>query len=253
MEFQNVHVAISGGTGGLGQCVSTAFLAQGATVYSSYVNDHEVENLPQELQSDRFHTQKVDLTDEAAVQTWLNAIPDLKVMINIAGGFAMAPFEDTSLQDWHAMMHMNLDTAFLTSRTALSIFRQNDFGRIINIGAFAATQRMGGMTAYKVSKAAVIHMTESLAEETLQDGITVNAVLPTIMDTATNRAAMPDADFSTWIPLACVADTILHLAKTESWPITGACIPIRGKNEKHPQKYAHKHQTHALISSQNFA
>jgi len=133
---------------------------------------------------------------------------------------------ELTFADWSHMFNMNLNTCFLTSREALRSFDQH--GRIINVAAFAASKIMGGMGAYTASKNAVIHLTGVLAEESLAQKITVNAVLPTIMDTPANRAAMPDADVTTWVPLENVAHTILFLAEDQSWHITGACIPLRG-------------------------
>lgn len=224
-----LKVVVTGGTGALGRAVCLAFLNQGAQVFSSYILDSELENLPEQMQGESFVPQKVDLTQEEQVQSWLQGIGGFRVLVNVAGGFAMGEVKDTSLKDWHHQIRMNLDTCFLTSREAVRIMEQEAYGRIINIAAFAALVRSGGLTAYKVAKAGVIQLTESMAEETLSSNITVNAILPTIMDTPGNRKAMPEADFSTWAPLESVADCIAYLSQPTSWPITGALVPLRGK------------------------
>jgi NAD(P)-dependent dehydrogenase (short-subunit alcohol dehydrogenase family) len=224
-----LKVVVTGGTGALGQAISQAFLQQGAKIFSSYIDDRELERLPDALKTDDFVCEKVDLTNESAVQAWIQGIGSFRVLVNVAGGFAMGSVEETSLSDWHHQLRMNLDTCFLTSREAVKVFKNEAYGRIINIAALAAQNRFGGMTAYKVSKAGVIHLTESLAEETLTTNITVNAILPAIMDTPANREAMPEADFSAWAPLESVASCIAYLAQPDSWPITGALIPLRGK------------------------
>jgi len=229
MSFAKKTVVVTGGTGALGQVVCEAFLAQGANVHSRYIEERELGYLPAALTgSDRFHTARVQLDDEAQVSAWLEGIGSFDVVVNIAGGFAMNPFVETSLADWRRMFDMNLTSVFLTSRQALRHFQGKANGRVITIGAFAAARKAGGMAAYTTSKAAVIHLTEVLAEETLASGITVNAILPTVMDTPANRKAMPDADVASWVPPRAVADTILFLCRDESWPITGACIPLRG-------------------------
>lgn len=224
-----LKVVVTGGTGALGRAVCSAFLEQGATVFSSYILDQELDSLPEPMKSNQFVATKVDLTSEEAVKTWIEGIGSFRVLVNVAGGFAMGNVKDTSFKDWQHQLRMNLDTCFLMCREALVKMEKEPYGRIINIGAFAALNRMGGLTAYKVAKAGVIQLTESLAEETLTSNITVNAILPTLMDTPANRRAMPDADFTTWTTVESVAECIAHLAQPSSWPITGALIPFRGK------------------------
>lgn len=228
MIFENKTIVVTGGTGALGRAVCKAFLDRGAVVHSSYIVEEELKSLPDDLDHhDQFHTHKVDLTDEAAVSAWMSGLGKVNVLANIAGGFAMGGINDISLKDWQHMQNMNLTTCFLTSREALKVMDPGH-GRIINVASFAACQRTGGMAAYTTSKAAVISLTEAIAEETLTQNITVNAVLPTIMDTPGNRAGMPDADFATWVPVENVANTMVFLADENSWHITGACIPLRG-------------------------
>lgn len=217
-------------TGALGSAISSAFLEQGnCMVHSSYINKLELEHLPDNLKNNpEFKTTAVDLLDENAVAKWFKSINSVDVLINVAGGFAMGKFSETTLANWQKMFHLNVDTCFLTSREALRRMDGSEYGRIINVGSFAATRGVAGMTSYTASKAAVIKLTEDLAEETLASKITVNSVLPTTMDTPANRAAMPDADTTQWVPVANVAHTVLFLAAIESWHITGACIPLRG-------------------------
>ncbi|CAM2010272.1 SDR family oxidoreductase [Acanthopleuribacter pedis] len=229
MSFENKKVVVTGGTGAVGRAVCEAFLKAGADVYSSFVVDAELENLSPALsESDRFHTEKVDLTDERSVATWYANIGRPDVVANIAGGFSMGPFAEISSEDWQKMQAVNLTTCFLSCREALRKMDPNGHGRIINVAAWAAVGRTGGMAAYTTAKSGVISLTEALAEETLLQKITVNAVLPTIMDTPANREAMPDADFDAWVPTANVAETILFLSGESAWHITGAAVPLRG-------------------------
>ena len=229
MSFDSRSVVVTGGTGALGRAVCKAFLERGADVFSSNLLEREVKSLDGALRDHpKFHLQRVDLTSEEEVAAWFASLGRLDVLVNVAGGFAMGTVAETAYGDWRFQQEMNLNTVFLTSRAALACMNPETGGRIINIAAYAATKKIGGMAAYTVSKAGVIHFTEALAEETLETKITVNALLPTIMDTPANRSAMPDADWKKWVPLETVAATILFLAGEEAWPITGACIPLRG-------------------------
>lgn len=222
------HIAITGGTGGLGTAVVGAFLEQGDIVHASYIVDEERDNFEYK-DHDNITLTKVNLLDEGSVQEWFDGLPGCQVLVNIAGGFAMGPFQETTLKTWQHMMNLNLTTAFLTSRAAINRMLPENHGRIINIGAFAATNRTGGMAAYTASKAALLNFTQSLAEETITNDITVNAVLPTVMDTPGNRVAMPDADTRTWVKTENVARLITFLTAPESGDISGALIPIRGR------------------------
>jgi NAD(P)-dependent dehydrogenase (short-subunit alcohol dehydrogenase family) len=146
----------------------------------------------------------------------------------VAGGFAMGSVAETDLAMWRKMFDINLNSAFLCTRAALSHMDPARDGRIVNVGAFAARSAPTGLGAYTAAKAGVLQLTEVVAEETLTTRITVNAVLPTIMDTPGNRQAMPDAAFNRWVPVVDAARTILFLADAANWHITGACLPLRG-------------------------
>ncbi len=225
MSISGKKVWVTGGAGALGMAICKAFLAEDAAVWAL----DRGEGRSAELEgNDRFHFYKIDLTSEAEVIKLFSGIDAPDVLVNAAGGFSMAPLSQTSLEDWSHMQKINLTTVFLTCREAVKAMNPSKGGRIINVSSFAAEGRTGGMAAYTVSKGGVIALTQALAEETLSSNITVNAVLPTVMDTPANRNAMPDADFSTWVPLENVAATMMFLARDSSWHITGACIPVRG-------------------------
>jgi NAD(P)-dependent dehydrogenase (short-subunit alcohol dehydrogenase family) len=175
----------------------------------------------------------VDLTAPAdaaaAVEAAQRHLGSLDVLINIAGAFRWQTVADGDPATWDLMFAINLKTAVNTSRAALPFLRKSTAGRIVNIGANAATKAAAGMGAYTASKAGVHRLTESLAEELKSDGITVNAVLPSVIDTPANRADMPKADFSTWVTPAALAAVILFLASDEAQPITGALLPVVGR------------------------
>jgi NAD(P)-dependent dehydrogenase (short-subunit alcohol dehydrogenase family) len=174
----------------------------------------------------------VDLSDAAgatqAINAAHNALRGLDALINIAGSFRWQRIADGDSETWDLLYAINLKTAVNASRAALAHMRKSG-GRIINIGANAASKSGAGMGPYAASKTGVHRLTESLAEEVKDLGITVNAVLPSILDTPANRAAMPEADFSKWVTPQALANVILFLASDEASAVTGALLPVTGK------------------------
>ena len=175
----------------------------------------------------------IDLTDEAAVARLYDGVPNLWASIHLAGGFAMAPVGKTTKADLMKQVDLNLVTAFLSCRAAVNAMtRTGAGGRIVNVAARPALEwRAGaGMAAYTASKAAVAALTVALAEEVAKDGILVNAVAPSIMDTPANRAAMPQADYAAWPKVEEVAATILFLASPDNKVTRGGVVPVYGRS-----------------------
>ena len=174
----------------------------------------------------------VDLSDAAGATQAINAAHEglrgLDALINIAGSFRWQTIADGDSETWDLLYAINLKTAVNASRAALAHMR-NSGGRIINIGANAAAKSGAGMGPYAASKAGVHRLTESLAEEVKDLGITVNAVLPSILDTAANRTAMPEANFSKWVTPQALANVILFLASDAASAVTGALLPVTGQ------------------------
>jgi NAD(P)-dependent dehydrogenase (short-subunit alcohol dehydrogenase family) len=174
----------------------------------------------------------VDLSDAAGATQAINAahhgLRGLDALINIAGSFRWQTIADGDSETWDLLYAINLKTAVNASRAALAHMRKSG-GRIINIGANAASKSGAGMGPYAASKTGVHRLTESLAEEVKDLGITVNAVLPSILDTPANRAAMPQANFSKWVTPQALANVILFLASDEASAVTGALLPVTGK------------------------
>jgi NAD(P)-dependent dehydrogenase (short-subunit alcohol dehydrogenase family) len=174
----------------------------------------------------------VDLTDANAAKTAIDAVVAhfgrLDALLNIAGGFVWQTTDDAE-PAWAKMFALNLTTALNASRAALPHLKASAEGRIVNVGANAALKSAAGMGAYAASKAGVHRLTESLAEELKDTPVTVNAVLPSILDTAQNRKDMPDADPARWVAPADLAHVMLFLASPGSRAITGALIPVTGK------------------------
>lgn len=173
----------------------------------------------------------VNLTDEAAMQAAAAKIEAelgrLDGLVNIAGGFAWETVSEGSLATWDKLYAMNVKTALVTSRALLGLLRANK-GSIVNIGANAAAKAGTGMGAYAASKAGVARLTEALAEE-LKGEVRVNAVLPSIIDTPTNRTDMPDADFGSWVTAEELAKVIAFLLSDDASAVTGALLPVTGR------------------------
>jgi NAD(P)-dependent dehydrogenase (short-subunit alcohol dehydrogenase family) len=200
MTFANKTVVITGGTGALGTAVVSALIAQGARCVVPYVHAAEMQRFAHRGDKTVTLVAVQNLADEADVtKLYAQAGAPLWGSIHIAGGFAMGKVADT-------------DKALMPARAALE-------------------PRTGaGMSAYTIAKSGVAALTMALAEEVAKDGILVNAVAPSIMDTAANRASMPKADFAAWPKVEEVAATILHLASPDNRVTRGAIVPVYGKS-----------------------
>lgn len=218
-------VIVTGGFGVLGQAVAEAFAAQGDKVARL-----DFAPSPAKAIEGALDIGGVDLTDAAATQVALDQVVaahgGIDVLANIAGGFTWETLDGGNLDSWARMQAMNLTTAATITKLALAELGKSGQGRIINMGAGGAVKAGMGMGAYAASKAGVHKLTEALAEELSGNGVTVNAVLPSIIDTPTNRKDMPDADFTQWVQPAAIADVILFLASPAARGVTGALIPV---------------------------
>ena len=218
-------VIVTGGFGILGAAVAAAFARTGDKVaridFAPEARDPLVGALD---------IGGVDLTDAAATQSALDRVAaahgGIDVLVNVAGGFTWETLEGGSLASWARMQAMNLTTAATITQLALPQLKASAAGRVIGIGAGAAVKAGMGMGAYAASKSGVHRLTEALAEELAGTRVTVNAILPSIIDTPTNRADMPDADFATWVQPEAIADVIAFLASDAGRAVTGALIPV---------------------------
>jgi len=226
-SFTGKSVLITGGTGALGSAVAATLLQAGAICHVTWRSDKELSHFDL---ADKVQLHQLDAQSEDAVVKLYASLPDLWGSIHTIGGFAMAPVEKTSADDFNRMFQGNTLTTFLCCREAIKVMRQGGKGgRIVNVAARPAVVPTAGMTAYSTSKAAVASLTQSLAEEVKNDDILVNAVLPSVMDTPVNRKAIPNADFSKWPKVEEVAQAIRFLASTENALMTGALVPVYGK------------------------
>ncbi|HKS62746.1 MAG TPA: SDR family NAD(P)-dependent oxidoreductase [Xanthobacteraceae bacterium] len=233
MSYRDRHVVVTGGTGALGTAVVGALIEAGATCHVPYRSEDEAQRFPHRGSSRVSLVALGDLSDEAAVSRFYGGLSKLWASIHIAGGFAFAPIEKSDKALLMSQIESNLVSAYLCSREAIANFRRSGGGgRIVNIAARPALEPRSGasMTAYTASKAALAALTQALAEEVAKDGILVNAVAPSTMDTAANRKSMPKADFSLWPKVEEVAATILFLASPENAVTRGAIVPVYGKS-----------------------
>jgi NAD(P)-dependent dehydrogenase (short-subunit alcohol dehydrogenase family) len=224
---------IAGGTGALGGPVVQAFAAAGAAVTTSWVAERERDELAEALGqlAGSVRLEQADVTDPDAVARLCAAAAEaagrLDVLVQLVGGFAYAPVDETEPNTWHKMITLNATSTFLLAREAVKLMRPRRRGRIITVAAVPAVAAgAANMSAYAASKAAVLNLTQSLSKEVVADGITVNAIVPTIIDTAANRAAMPDQDTSTWLDPADMAGVILWLAGDAAGVVTGTAVML---------------------------
>jgi 3-oxoacyl-[acyl-carrier protein] reductase len=220
-------VVVTGASGALGKVVAEAALARGARIAGV---DHAAAQIPQT--ENRIELGGVDLSDAAEAKKAIDAIAAhfgrLDALINIAGGFAFETVAEGDPKTWQRLYALNVLTALNASRAALGHLTASGTGRIVNIGAMGALQAGTGMGPYAASKAGVHRLTEALAAE-WKGKITVNAVLPSTIDTPANRASMPQADFEKWVRPEELAEVILFLVSSGATGINGALIPVSGR------------------------
>lgn len=226
-DLDKRHVVVTGGSGALGTAVCEELLSRGATLHVPVYAPKELDRFAFR-DHDRVHVRLgLDLTVESTVENYYGELPELWASIQIAGGFAMAPYTDTSLDDFLELMNMNAVTCFLACREAVKAIRRSaGEGRLVNVASATATDPAGGLVAYSASKAVVASLTRGLAQELEGERIWVNAVSPTTIDTPRNREAMPKADFSKWSRPAGIAKTIAHLASPANEVARGAIVPV---------------------------
>ncbi len=223
---------VTGGTGALGQSVTLRFLRDGAAVSVPWIVPEEWESLKSRAGDGaaRLHGARVDGTDESAFSAFVADVlarsQRIDVLVNTVGGFAGGDLASTRIAEWRRMLDLNLTSAVIGCRAVLPAMRAARRGRIVNIASRAVVPPLGGFIAYTVSKSAVIALTQALAQEERPHGITVNAVLPSTMDTPANRSAMPDADRSGWVTTEAVADVIAYLVSDAAGAVSGATVAV---------------------------
>ena len=223
---------VTGGSGALGQSVVLRFLHDGGSVAVPWIVPEEWETLRTRAGDGaaRLHGARVDGTNEGAFAAFVADVlarhQRLDVLVNTVGGFAGGDLASTSLAEWRRMLDLNLTSAVIGCRAVLPAMRAARRGRIVNVASRAVVPPLGGFIAYTVSKSAVIALTQALAQEERPHGISVNAVLPSTMDTPANRRDMPDADRSGWVSTDAVADVIAYLVSDVAGAVSGATVAV---------------------------
>ena len=224
---------ITGGTGALGQAVTMRLLTDGASVAVPYAVEEERARLTQRVAAAdrrRLILQAADVIDLKAMTAFAESVVAARGKIDIlvagVGGFAGGSLLETDLETWKRMLDLNLTSAFSVAKAVLPAMVRARYGRVVVVASRAVVPPGAGFIAYTVAKAGAIAFTQALSQETRDHGITVNAVLPSTMDTPANRAAMPDSDRKGWVPVEAVADAIAVLAREASAHITGTLLAI---------------------------
>ena len=231
MDFRDRHVVVTGGTGALGAAVTSALLDRGAVCHIPVHGSGPPQDFAFASHERVRLYPSIDLSDQDQTDAFYARVGPLWASIHLAGGFAARKLKNSGKADLMKQLDTNVVSCFLCCRAALKAFG-TDGGRIVNVAARPALEpRSGaGMTAYTIGKAGVAALTMALAEEVAGDGVLVNAVAPSVMDTAANRKAMPKADHALWPKVEQVAATILFLASPENTVTRGAIVPVYGRS-----------------------
>ena len=230
MTFEGKVCLITGAVGNLGRAVASAFASAGASLILIDLDD-KVLRSAYGRDDERKALVRADLLDAASVAQAVAAarFGRIDVLCNIAGGFRMGhPVHETPEDVWELMLELNAKSVINTARSVVPKMLAAGYGKIVNIAAMAALSGRENMGAYSASKSAVVRLTESMSAELRDKGINVNCILPSIIDTPQNRAAMPKADPRSWVAPEALAEVILFLASDAARAIHGAAIPVTG-------------------------
>ena len=235
--YENQVVLVTGGTGALGRAVTEAFVKAKASVFVSYIIPQEVSVLKNQLGRDQNKVTVIecDLMREDSVrglvETVLRQSGRIDVLANVVGGYAGGPpIHETKEKDFDFMLNLNLRTTFLITKAVLPSMVEHKQGKIVHIASRTGLKGEATVGPYSISKAGVIRLTETIAEEVRDYGINCNCVMPSVIDTEANRKAIPDADFSKWVRSEEIARVILFLCSDDAKIINGAAIPVYGES-----------------------
>ena len=225
------QVLITGGSGGLGTAVTALFVERGARVTAPVFNQMQLNRLIEALGEDaaRVEMPMADLRHEGDVRHVLESMDGVDVVVHLIGGFAMGPTDECTVEAFTEQLTLNLTTAFLVIKHGLRMMKLGGYGRIVTVGSRSALHPVAQQAAYSAAKAGVVALTRSVAEETRDLDITANCVLPSIIDTPANRAAMGDADAHKWVTPKRLAEAIAYLASEKAGDLRGTTLPVYGQ------------------------
>ena len=219
-------VLVAGGTGFLGGAVVRELLGAGHKVTATWIVDAERER----LEAEPVELVQADLFDAGQVEAAVDAAEDLEAVVNLVGGFATGPrVHETEPEDFERMMRLNVMPAFLLARAAMPRMMERGGGAFVGVSARPALRPYSGAAGYITSKAALLALIQALDAEYKDDGIRCNAILPSVIDTPANREAMPDADYTRWVPPQQIAKVVRFLVSEESAATSGAAVPVYGR------------------------
>jgi NAD(P)-dependent dehydrogenase (short-subunit alcohol dehydrogenase family) len=229
MDLSGKVLVVTGADGALGQAVAATLSGYGAKL--ALITHSGA--APRTLPAGARHYGGIDLTLEPATRSAMEQVAKdagrIDGLINVAGAFRWEKLNEGTIDSWDTMYKLNVRTAVISCQAALPYLLKSTSGRIVNIGAMAAHKASAGMGPYAASQAGVAQLTEALADELKARGITVNAILPSTLDTPKNRVDMPTADFTRWVTLSEAAEVIAFLVSNKASAVTGALIPVAGR------------------------
>jgi NAD(P)-dependent dehydrogenase (short-subunit alcohol dehydrogenase family) len=236
-DFSNRVIIITGAAGNLGVATARAFQSAGARLALVDRSPDRLPNLfPNLIDSpNHFFAPPTDVTDPASVAVAVEEINRrfgrIDALVNTAGGYrAGTPLHETPISDWDFMLNLNARSVFVVCQAVIPHMLRQGHGHIVNVASRAALTGDAFHAAYSVSKTAVVRLTESMAAELKDHGVNANCVMPGLIDTPQNRAAMPGADFSKWVAPEAIADVILFLSSEGARAINGAAVPVYGRS-----------------------
>jgi NAD(P)-dependent dehydrogenase (short-subunit alcohol dehydrogenase family) len=230
-EMKGKKVLITGGTGGLGLGVTPVVLAKGAEVTIPYTSPKQVERLKGFISPEdfaRIHFIPANLEDESSVENVIGRMLTVDVLIHLVGGFSMGQTHEYGFYKWKRDLDLNLNTTFLVCKHSLKKMLANDYGRIVTVASRAAVEPTGQLASYCASKAGVVALTKAIADETKGTNITANVVLPSVIDTPSNRQNMGEENADKWVRPESLAEVICFLASEAAKDIRGAAVPVYG-------------------------
>ncbi len=230
-DFSNKVVLITGGTGALGRAVVEGFTSSSATTIATYITDKDAQNAKTIIGT--LGLIKADITKEDQVRKLVSQVVQkhsrIDVLVNVVGGYIGGKkVSELEESEWDKMMNLNLKSAFLITKHVLPVMVLAKRGKMVHISSRTGLKSSGYDSAYAASKSGLIRLVESISEEAKEDGISVNCILPSIIDTDANRKAMPNSDFSKWVKTRDLTNLVLFLCSEEAKVINGAAIPAFG-------------------------
>ncbi|HEX6460833.1 MAG TPA: SDR family NAD(P)-dependent oxidoreductase [Thermoleophilaceae bacterium] len=231
MASEKPAVLVAGGTGALGGAVLEELLQTGHPVTATWVVEDERERVARDFEGHSgLALVQADLMDPEAVDEAVAGIDGLGAIVNLVGGFSMpGKVHESDIEDFDKQLRLNLRPGFLLARAGIPRMISNGGGAFVGVSARPALNPFAGAAGYITAKAGVLAFIRALDAEYRDDGVRCNAILPSVIDTAANRRAQPDADHSKWVPPQQIAKVVRFLVSDESAPTSGAAIPVYGR------------------------